>query len=440
MPQTNSNSYRIHSEAIFHGLPDLPVDSTNLTAVVTGANGISGSHMLRVLSRSPHRWKKIYALSRRPPGSSIAGPDNINHLPCDFLSSPSGIAKLLRDRDVRPDYIFWFSYVLVTDESGALDWSDTRLISKNNLILSNFLSALTQADALPKRFIIQFGGKWYGVHLGASQVPCTEDQPPLPGLEEKNLYYTQHRILTTFCANQSQGRMSWAAGLPPPVIGCAEGSNQTLIHPLLIYAAVQKYLGKSLDFPGDVAAWWAPQSLGNAVLNSYQYEWMALAPQAENQMFNVCDDDVFTWGVFWPQLAKKFGMRFTGPREGEGVAWKETPMPSSPPPHGFGGRTVRRSTFSFVEWAKEEVHQEAWSELAEKHGLREREWMDVGAVFGRADVCCTGPDAKLYSMSEAKKAGWFGFVNSCESMLRVMDEFVQAKVIPDPSTIVPREA
>lgn len=36
----------IVSKGIYHGLPELPSVPNGLTAVVTGANGISGAHMV----------------------------------------------------------------------------------------------------------------------------------------------------------------------------------------------------------------------------------------------------------------------------------------------------------------------------------------------------------------------------------------------------------
>ena len=38
-------------------------------------------------------------------------------------------------------------------------------------------------------------------------------------------------------------------------------------------------------------------------------------------------------------------------------------------------------------------------------------------------------------MMKAKKYGWFGFVDSYESMLNVVDDFVKLKIIPDPKSI-----
>ena len=60
------------------------------------------------------------------------------------------------------------------------------------------------------------------------------------------------------------------------MIGAALDSSQSLLFPILVYASVQKFLGKKLEYPSDLQAWFAPQSLSNAVLNSHQYEWMAL--------------------------------------------------------------------------------------------------------------------------------------------------------------------
>lgn len=37
----------IHSKSIYHGLPVYPESLQGLTAIVTGANGISGNHMVR---------------------------------------------------------------------------------------------------------------------------------------------------------------------------------------------------------------------------------------------------------------------------------------------------------------------------------------------------------------------------------------------------------
>ncbi|KAK4544509.1 hypothetical protein LTR36_004081 [Oleoguttula mirabilis] len=419
------------SHGIFHGLPDLSDAPTGLTAIVTGANGISGAHMIRVLSQTPARWTKIYALSRRPPSGKW--PEQVEHIPLDFLKSPDDIASVLKDRNITgPVYVFWFAYILVTDDSGALQWGDQRLIDQNNLILTNFLEALPRASLTPTRIFLQYGQKWYGVHLGATSVPDSEDDARL-NPETGGLYYTQHDLLTTFCGKHS---ISWNAALPSFVIGAALDSSQSLLYPILMYASVQKHLGRKLEYPSDVNAWLAPLSLSNAVLDSHMYEWSVLSPQTANQMFNASDDCAFTWGKFWPKLAAYFDMPYTGPETGSDVEYKEKSMPGSPPPHGMGGEaSVMRYRFSFVEWAKQAENVNAWKELAQRHALRDGEWKDIGSIFGRADFALLRPYPSLMSTAKAKKHGWFGFVDSSESILSVADEFVAMKTIPSPASI-----
>ena len=258
-------------------------------------------------------------------------------------------------------------------------------------VLTNFIEALPLASAVPKRIFIQFGQKWYGVHLGATDIPDEESDPRID--LEPNLYYTQHDILAAFCAKYSIG---WTCAFPSFIIGAALDSSQSLLFPLLVYASVQKYLGRPLKYPSDVAAWYAPQSLSNAVLNSYLYEWSVLAPNTANQAFNALDDCAFTWGKMWPRLANYFDIEYTGPKSSsEGVQFKEKGLKYETPPHGKGSRSLMRYTFSFVDWAKDPENSKAWNELAVKHKLRESELKDVGSVFGRADFCLHRPFASI---------------------------------------------
>lgn len=109
-----ANSQLVHSEGIFHGLPTYNKDAehTNLTAIVTGANGISGYHMVKVLAAAPERWKKIYCLSRRPPPDYFFselgdGANRVEHVASDFLAEPSEIGKSLESK-VKHVYVYSF--------------------------------------------------------------------------------------------------------------------------------------------------------------------------------------------------------------------------------------------------------------------------------------------------------------------------------------------
>ena len=266
----------------------------------------------------------------------------------------------------------------------------TNRFDHSDLILSNLLEGLALANVLPKRIFVQYGQKWYGVHLGATSIPDEESDPRLA--LEPNLYYTQHDLLTAFC---SKHNISWNAALPSFVIGAALDSSQSLLFPLLAYASVQKHRNKVLEYPSDLNAWHAPQSLSNAVLNSHMYEWSVLAPNTANQMFNALDDCAFTWGKMWPRLADYFAMQYSGPDTSIDVQWHEKGMKAEPPPHSMGRKSTMRYRFSFVEWAQDPENQAAWRELASKHGLTNSEWKDIGSIFGRADFCLHRPYASI---------------------------------------------
>lgn len=109
----------IRSSGIFHGLPTYKEASNKLTAMVTGANGISGYHMVqntytivlaeaanyikvKILVNAPERWAKVYCLSRRPPPDYFfAGlgenADRVEHVQVDFLKDPKYVAASLEN-------------------------------------------------------------------------------------------------------------------------------------------------------------------------------------------------------------------------------------------------------------------------------------------------------------------------------------------------------
>lgn len=91
----------VRSDGILLGLPFYrPTPQPHRqTALVTGATGVSGYHMVKVLAAS-ERWAKVYCLSRRPPPDTFftdlgADAGKVEHLLIDFLDEPGEIARTL---------------------------------------------------------------------------------------------------------------------------------------------------------------------------------------------------------------------------------------------------------------------------------------------------------------------------------------------------------
>lgn len=101
-----SENQPVRQSGIYHNLPQFDPSIKDLTAIVTGANGISGFHTCRALLDSPHRWKKIYAMSRRPPPEDMMNlltPEQrgkIEHVASDFLKEPEELADAMKKAGV----------------------------------------------------------------------------------------------------------------------------------------------------------------------------------------------------------------------------------------------------------------------------------------------------------------------------------------------------
>ena len=88
--------------------------------------------MLRVLAQDPERWSKIYCLSRRPPAIPSGLPENAEHIALDFLKDAEEIAQVLKEKNVRADYVFFYSYVQVKPKEGGGLWSDAEEMCRVN--------------------------------------------------------------------------------------------------------------------------------------------------------------------------------------------------------------------------------------------------------------------------------------------------------------------
>ena len=70
---------------------------------MVGASGMSGQQMIDNLTQHPHRWEKVYALSRRAPqlSENASSAKVVEHVPVDLLKEPSEIATLLTEHNVK---------------------------------------------------------------------------------------------------------------------------------------------------------------------------------------------------------------------------------------------------------------------------------------------------------------------------------------------------
>ncbi|CAK7231712.1 hypothetical protein SCUCBS95973_008011 [Sporothrix curviconia] len=431
-----SSTQIVRNDGPFRGLPTYSEDVKDLTAIITGANGMSGYHMVRVLAAAPERWRKIYCLSRRPPPANFfedlgEGAKLIEHIPVDFLSSPEKIAESLKGRVDKVDYVFFFSYMQPQQKGGTLNmWSDAEELAKiNGDLMRNFLGGLKGASLTPRRFLLQTGAKHYGFHIGPATNPSFESDPRIE--VEPNFYYPQEDALSAFCKETGS---TWNVVRPSYIIGAVRDSALNHMVGLAIYGAVQAHRGLPLAFPGDYAAWDREYCQSTALLNAYLEEWAVLTDAAANEAFNVQDGTSFTWGRFWPYLANWFGTTWTPPETDESK-YRVTASRWPNPPRGYGPQGVTRTTFSLLEWSGEPEVQAAWAELAKKHDLALDPFTDVNRpqIFSMTDSAVIGGWALSLSMRKARSLGFHATADSFETAFNTIHDLARLKVVPPPS-------
>ncbi|ETI24834.1 hypothetical protein G647_04204 [Cladophialophora carrionii CBS 160.54] len=430
-----SEHYPVKHSGIYHNLPVFDPAIKNLTAIVTGANGISGFHTMRVLLESPERWSKVYALSRRPPPKEMMGllkPEQrsrVQHVAVDFLEDAKKIADAMTSAGVKADYVFFYSYLQPRPPPGAVVWSNAdELVKVNTALLDNFLGALSQANIVPKRFLLQTGAKHYGVHIGRARVPAIESDPP-PAHLEPNFYYPQEKSLFRYC---EANKTSWNVIRPAWILGAVNNAQMNALHPFAIYAAVQAQKGEPLYFAGDWDSWQGESHHSSAMLTGYLSEWAVLEDKCKNQAFNSQDTGAVSWDRFYEELVRWFGVEkgihppeedLSKFHEFKGRSGKDTPM-------GYGPAPVIRSLFSLVDWAKKPENKEAWQRLMKASGgqLTDDPFRDPQANFEFGDAAFLRVGS--LAMNKARRMGWTGFVDTIEALFEMYSEMGDLGMVP----------
>ncbi|KZO91436.1 hypothetical protein CALVIDRAFT_602250 [Calocera viscosa TUFC12733] len=205
-------TYTVHSEVIYHGLPDWSSPEYKAkTAIVAGANGISGAYMLRVMADNPEIWETVYSISRKPPQ----------------------VGKALRELGVQHiDYAFFYAFIPTQASNKRTLFKEAEeLANINGKLLDNLLEGISAAGLHPKRVLLQTGCKGYGQHYGPIITPVVEDDRCRARVfHEANFYCSQEDVLWKFSKKHNvEYRQSWDKQILAPqaadhVFHTADGS------------------------------------------------------------------------------------------------------------------------------------------------------------------------------------------------------------------------
>ena len=100
----------------------------------------------------------------------------------------------------------------------------------------------------------------------------------------------------------------------------------------------------------------------------------------------------------------------------------------------YGPQTTFRSTFSLLEWSLQPEVETTWKEISKEHQLV-LDPLDPNyraRIFSFSDSAVIGDGPMTMSLRKARKHGFFGTVDSYQSIFVTFQELARLKVIPPP--------
>ncbi|MBO6562504.1 MAG: SDR family oxidoreductase [Nisaea sp.] len=347
---------------------------TRMNALVLGASGMVGGAICRQLIAEGHT---VTGVSRRPLRTDLP----IHHVSMDMLDPADCRAKAAE-----------LSHITHVFYAGRAPHGEggNESVEDNLAMLVNAVEAISAAAPGLKHVNLVHGTKYYGNHLGAYKTPAEEDDPRAP---VPNFYFDQQDWISALDVP-----WSWSAVRPPLVFGFTPGKARNLVSVLAAYAAIMKELGRPFSFPGTETAFDCLAECAHSDHLARAIVWMAGAPEAANQAFNITNGDIFRWRYMWQHFAAYFGME-------------------AGPPLGI----------SLAETMAE--HEPVWDRIVEKHGLAPTPYRDI-ALWPYADYVFAPTWDIVSDTTKARLAGFHQVLKSEQMFFDLFDQYRAARLVP----------
>lgn len=274
--------------------------ATKDKVLIVGASGFVGNAVLHAFAANTDY--DVIGLSRRHPKTM---PANAEFISLDLLDRDACTALAQRLADVK-----YLIYAAVNETPGDLisSWSDPNHASRNGQMFKNLFEPLTKQQHSLEHVVLMHGTKAYGAHLPNNKVamPMRES---LPRPSHDDFYFHQEDYLW----QKAEGaNWCWSVLRAPTIVGGGADSNLNSLLAITVYACLCKENNQALCFPGTTNANGAMELvdvelLANAAL------WACTATNADNQIFNVANGDVYCWPDLWPELAATIGLPIGSP-------------------------------------------------------------------------------------------------------------------------------
>ncbi|KAJ9602187.1 hypothetical protein H2200_013307 [Cladophialophora chaetospira] len=369
-------------------------------AFVAGCNGISGNAIVEYLIRQPKsEWSSIIVSSRSPLKNYWQDP-RVEFVAIDFLNDVDTILSKLPPSCKKITHAYFTSYVHTDDF--------TKLREYNVPLFENFLVAIDRVagDNL-QRVCLQTGGKHYGVHLGPSHSPATEEMPRYDDKGE-NFYYVQEDFMFAL-----QKKRKWSHNIirPNGIIGFTPGKNgMSEAITLALYMLINKELGQIPRFPGNKYFYTCVDDCSYAPAIADITIWATTHEHTKDEAFNSVNGDTYVWKYLFQAIGAYFGIDI-------------------PPQTDFaeqGDKNKMANSFKMEDWAADK--KEVWHRIVDKYG-GDKAAFDWGTWFF-FDWTTGKAWPTISSMNKARKFGYTGYWDSVEAWMETIKMFENAGILP----------
>lgn len=316
----------------------------------------------------------------------------MEYIQCDITNQEETESKLANLQDLT--HVFYVTWANCSTEEENCEI--------NSKMFRNVLNAVIPNSPNLQHICLQTGRKHYTGpfeqrgNIQDIDPPFYED---LPRLNNINFYYTLEDILSNE-VTKKEG-LTWSVHRPGVIFGFSPYSMMNILGSLCVYAAICKYEGKPLKFPGTKEAWNSYHSASDADLIAEHHIWAAVDPYAKNEAFNISNGDVFKWKHFWKVLAEQFDVENGGLQEDE----------------------ERRSLKDMMK-----DKGPVWDAIVTEKELLPNKLEQVG-TWWFVDVVLSN-EGMLDIMNKSKEHGFLGFRNSKSSLISWIDKMKCLKIVP----------
>jgi nucleoside-diphosphate-sugar epimerase len=355
-------------------------------ALVAGASGLIGVAASKAFLSAG--WDVIGISRRRPNLPSGRDFDVISVDLRDEKATRQALSSLANVTHV--------AYTAINENANDLvsGWSNADQIKVNNGMLHNVIEPLVSGKSTLKHVSILQGTKAYGVHLHPIAIPARESDPRD---DHANFFFDQEDYVRDTGATHG---FTYTVLRPQLVTGETQGALNVL--PAIgVYAAIRREKGEPFSFPGGPSFVWES---ADANLVGQVMVWAAQSPQAENEIFNVTNGDVFEWRSVWPAMAETLGVKL--------------------------GSDEPTSLADYIQ-----DNADVWSKIVTKYGLASGDLRafvgqgDQHADFAFAYGAPAGPVA-FVSTVKLRKAGFNAAIDTRDAFCAALQSFIDRGLLP----------